>query len=56
MILPKISKIKKKIRCSNTNELFRNFNWTELNYQRTAIKTILMRSVLHKKTPDYLGS
>ena len=41
---------------SNTDELFRDLNWSKLNHQRAVSKAIMMYNTIHNQIPGYLSS
>ena len=41
---------------SNTDEPFRDLNWSKLNLQRAVSKAIMMYNTIHNQTPGYLSS
>ena len=41
---------------SNTDELFRDLNWSKLNHQRAVSKAIMMYNTINNQTPGYLSS
>ena len=41
---------------SNTDELFRDLNWSKLNRQLAISKAIMMYNAVNNQTPDYLST
>ena len=39
---------------SNTDELFRDLNWSKLNHQRAVSRAIMMYNTINNQTPGYL--
>ena len=51
---PEITKVTESCR-TNTDELFRHFNWNKLNCQWAVSKAIVMYYTINNQTPDYLS-
>ena len=41
---------------SNTDDLFRDLNWSKCNHQRTVNNAIMMNNAVNNQTPDYLST